>query len=40
MAPILADVERLHDALATGADPFLGKGSVTVSQIRSTSPSL
>jgi putative selenium metabolism hydrolase len=40
MAPILADVERLNDALAAGADPFLGKGSVTVSEIRSTSPSL
>lgn len=40
MAPILADVERLNDALAAGADPFLGKGSVTVSAIRSTSPSL
>lgn len=40
MAPILADVERLNDALSAGADPFLGKGSVTVSDIRSTSPSL
>ena len=40
MAPILADIERLNDALATSADPFLGKGSVTVAEIRSTSPSL
>ncbi len=40
MAPILADIERLNDQLAAGADPFLGKGSVTISEIRSTSPSL
>jgi putative selenium metabolism hydrolase len=40
MAPIVADVERLNDALAADADPFLGKGSVTISDIRSTSPSL
>ena len=40
MAPILADIERMNDALASGADPFLGKGSVTVAEIRSTSPSL
>jgi putative selenium metabolism hydrolase len=40
MAPILADIERLNDRLAAGADPFLGKGSVTISEIRSTSPSL
>jgi putative selenium metabolism hydrolase len=40
MAPIIADIERLNDALAAGADPFLGKGSVTISDIRSTSPSL
>lgn len=40
MAPIVADVERLNEALAEGADPFLGKGSVTIAEIRSTSPSL
>jgi len=40
MAPIIADIERLNDALAVDADPFLGKGSVTISEIRSTSPSL
>jgi putative selenium metabolism hydrolase len=40
MAPIVADVERLDRELAAGADPFLGKGSVTISAIRSTSPSL
>lgn len=40
MAPIIADIERLNDALAATADPFLGKGSVTISHIRSTSPSL
>jgi putative selenium metabolism hydrolase len=40
MAPIIADIERLNDRLAASADPFLGKGSVTISHIRSTSPSL
>ena len=40
MAPIVADVERLNERLAATADPFLGKGSVTISEIRSTSPSL
>lgn len=40
MAPILRDIEALNDALAASADPFLGKGSVTVSEVRSTSPSL
>jgi putative selenium metabolism hydrolase len=40
MSPIIADVERLNAALADRADAFLGKGSVTISQIRSTSPSL
>ncbi|HXE71685.1 MAG TPA: YgeY family selenium metabolism-linked hydrolase [Candidatus Nitrosotenuis sp.] len=40
MAPIIADIERLNERLAEGADPFLGKGSVTISEIRSTSPSL
>jgi putative selenium metabolism hydrolase len=40
MGPIIADVERLNDALAGSGDAFLGKGTVTISQIRSTSPSL
>jgi len=40
MAPIVLDVERLNDELARDADPFLGKGSVTIAEIRSTSPSL
>lgn len=40
MAPIVADIERLNERLAADADPFLGKGSVTISEIRSTSPSL
>jgi putative selenium metabolism hydrolase len=40
MAPVLRDVEKLNDDLAATADPFLGKGTVTVSDIRSTSPSL
>ncbi len=34
MAPIVADIERLNDALVVDADPFLGKGSVTISEIR------
>jgi putative selenium metabolism hydrolase len=38
MAGIVADVEKLNDRLPP-RDP-LGKGSVTISQIRSTSPSL
>jgi putative selenium metabolism hydrolase len=38
MAPIIADIERLNDRL-TG-EPFLGKGTVTISEVRSTSPSL
>jgi len=40
MAPIISDIERLNEQLATTADPFLGKGTVTISEIRSTSPSL
>jgi putative selenium metabolism hydrolase len=40
MAPIIAEVEALNDALAATADAFLGKGSVTIAEIRSTSPSL
>jgi putative selenium metabolism hydrolase len=38
MASIIQDVESLNGRLTT--DPFLGKGSVTISEIRSTSPSL
>jgi len=38
MAPVLAEIERLHGRLPS--DPFLGAGSVTVSEIRSTAPSL
>jgi len=38
MAPLIRDIEALHTRL--GHDPFLGKGSVTISEIRSTSPSL
>lgn len=38
MAPILAEIEQLHTRLKT--DPLLGKGSITVSRIESTSPSL
>jgi putative selenium metabolism hydrolase len=40
MAPIIADIEKLNVSLAETADPFLGKGSCTISAIRSTSPSL
>jgi putative selenium metabolism hydrolase len=40
MAPIVLDIERLNEGLAATADPFLGKGTVTVAEIRSTSPSL
>lgn len=38
MAPIIADIENLNNKLKS--DEFLGKGTVTISQIRSTSPSL
>jgi putative selenium metabolism hydrolase len=38
MAPIVLDIETLNGTL-TG-EPFLGKGTVTISEIRSTSPSL
>lgn len=38
MAPIILDIEKLNERLKT--DAFLGKGTVTISQIRSTSPSL
>lgn len=40
MAPIVSEIERLNARLAGRPDPFLGHGSVTISQIRSTSPSL
>jgi len=40
MAPVLADIERLNRTLASRPDAFLGAGTVTVSDIRSTSPSL
>jgi putative selenium metabolism hydrolase len=38
VAPIIQDVEKLNERL-TG-EPFLGKGTVTISEVRSTSPSL
>jgi putative selenium metabolism hydrolase len=38
MAPIVADIERLNERL--GGEPFLGRGTVTIAEIRSTSPSL
>ena len=38
MAPIVLEIEALNERL-TG-EPFLGKGTVTISEIRSTSPSL
>lgn len=38
MAPIVLDIEKLNERL-TG-EPFLGKGTVTISEIRSTTPSL
>jgi putative selenium metabolism hydrolase len=38
MAPIIQDIERLNGRL--GGEPFLGKGTVTIAEIRSTSPSL
>jgi len=40
MAPIVLDIERLNERLRRGGDPFLGPGSVTISEITSTSPSL
>jgi putative selenium metabolism hydrolase len=40
MAPIIADIERLNERLRAWPDKFLGPGSVTISEIRSTSPSL
>jgi putative selenium metabolism hydrolase len=38
MAPIISDVEQLNENLAD--DPFLGKGSIIVSSIECTTPSL
>ncbi len=38
MAPIVQEIEQLNERL-TG-EPFLGKGTVTIAEIRSTSPSL
>jgi putative selenium metabolism hydrolase len=38
MAPIIKDVEELHQRLES--DSKLGKGSVTISDVRSTAPSL
>jgi putative selenium metabolism hydrolase len=38
MAPIIGEIERLNQKFS--ADPFLGSGSVTISQVRSTAPSL
>jgi putative selenium metabolism hydrolase len=40
MAPIVGEIERLNRDLAKTADAFLGAGSVTIAEIRSTSPSL
>ncbi|RMF57372.1 MAG: YgeY family selenium metabolism-linked hydrolase [Calditrichaeota bacterium] len=38
MAPIIQEIEQLHTRLKD--DAFLGKGSVTVTDVRSTAPSL
>jgi putative selenium metabolism hydrolase len=38
MAPIIQEIEQLHSKLRD--DPFLGKGSVTIAEVTSTSPSL
>jgi putative selenium metabolism hydrolase len=38
MARVIGEIEKLNERLAT--DPFLGKGTVTVSHIESNSPSL
>jgi putative selenium metabolism hydrolase len=40
MAPIVGEVERLNQRLAERPDPFLGPGTLTISDIRATSPSL
>jgi putative selenium metabolism hydrolase len=38
IAPIIQDIEKLNEKLI--GEPFLGKGTVTISEVRSTSPSL
>ncbi|MGI8905054.1 MAG: YgeY family selenium metabolism-linked hydrolase [Candidatus Sumerlaeaceae bacterium] len=38
MAPIILDIEKLNERLKD--DPFLGKGTITIAEIRSTTPSL
>ncbi len=38
MAPIIKEIEELHTRLKD--DPFLGKGSITITDVRSTAPSL
>lgn len=38
MGPIIRDIEALNERLKD--DPFLGKGTVTISEVKSTSPSL
>jgi putative selenium metabolism hydrolase len=40
MAPIVGEIERLNQKLGGKPDPFLGPGTVTISDIRATSPSL
>jgi putative selenium metabolism hydrolase len=40
MAPIVSDIERLNQRLGATPDPFLGAGTVTIADIRATSPSL
>lgn len=40
MAKLLNEIERFNDELEKNADPFLGKGTIVVSEIRSSSPSL
>ncbi len=40
MAPVISGIEELHRRLAASADPFLGPGTATISEVRSTSPSL
>lgn len=38
MIPVITGIEHLHKTLP--CDPFLGRGSITISRIRSTTPSL
>jgi putative selenium metabolism hydrolase len=38
MAPIILEIEKLNERLKD--DPFLGKGTITIAEIRSTTPSL